>query len=148
MVSRVTAIPPELYEADETAWLDAMVALLDAGRASDLDFPNLREYLHDMARSERREVVSRVVVLLAHILKWEFQPDKRSGSWRATIRHQRFELRQQAEGVLRNHAEENLPRAYASAVEEAMDETGLSADSFPAECPYTLDQLLADDLPI
>ena len=63
------------------------------GRA-EMDYQNLSEYLADMARRDRREVFSRLVVLLSHLLKWEHQPEKRSGSWRGTILEQRRELRQ------------------------------------------------------
>src|SRR5215471_13894744 len=83
-----------LYEQDETAWLEAMSALAAAGRYDEMDFAHLSEYLTDMARRDRREVFSRLVVLLTHLLKWEHQADRRSGSWRGTIREQRRELRQ------------------------------------------------------
>jgi hypothetical protein len=95
----------ELYERDETAWLEAMSALAAAGRYAEMDFPNLSEYLADMARRDRREVFSRLVTLLAHLLKWERQLDRRGGSWRGTIREQRRELRQLLEsGMLQAHA--------------------------------------------
>src|SRR5438105_12801289 len=83
-----------LYERDETAWLEAMSALAASGQYVELDFPHLSEYLADMAKRDRREVISRLVVLLCHLLKWEHQPERRSGSWRGTIRAQRRELRQ------------------------------------------------------
>jgi hypothetical protein len=134
----------ELYEQDETAWLDAMAELIAQGRAADLDFPHLQEYLSDMARRDRREVESRLVVLIAHVLKWVHQPDQRSRSWRATVIEQRQELSDlAAQGVLRKHAETVLPQAYIKAVERAAAETGLATATFPAECPYTLDQLLS-----
>ena len=75
-----------MYERDETAWLEAMSALAANGRYAEMDFRNLSEYLADMAKRDRREVFSRLVVLLSHLLKWEHQPERRSGSWRGTIR--------------------------------------------------------------
>src|SRR5260370_22388682 len=78
-----------LYERDETAWLEAMSALAAGRRYAEMDYLHLSEYLADMAKRDRREVFSRLVVLLSHLLKWEYQPDKRSGSWRGTIRGQR-----------------------------------------------------------
>jgi hypothetical protein len=132
-----------LFLEDETAWLEAMAELIHQGRVAELDYVNLGEYLTDMARRDRREVKSRLAVLLAHLLKWQFQPDKRSGSWRGTIIAQRQELADLASGgVLRNHAEAILPEAYANAVEQAASDTGLPEGTFPAECPYTVDQLL------
>jgi hypothetical protein len=136
----------DLYHTDETAWLDAMVELLRRGAHADLDHPNLREYLSDMAGRDRREVESRLAVLIAHILKWVYQPDHRSRSWRGTIVDQRLELaRLVGRGVLRNHAEAVLGEAYREGVERAAADTDLPAESFPADCPYSLDELLAFD---
>ncbi len=142
-----TLSPSVLYEQDETAWLEAMAELIRLGRLDEVDYPNLAEYLADMARRDRREVESRLTVLLAHLLKWAHQPERRSGGWRATI----IEYRQYLEGlaslgVLRDHAEAVLADAYRKAVERAAAETGQPAETFPADCPYTFDQLLTADL--
>jgi hypothetical protein len=138
---------PALYEQDETEWLEAMSELAREGRAEDLDLPHLAEYLSDMARRDRREVESRLVVLLAHLLKWTHQPGHRSRSGRATGVEQRQELnRLIGRGVLRNHAEAVLAEVYAEAIERAAAETGISSDLFPRECPYILDQLLTVEL--
>jgi hypothetical protein len=146
MVQRTATALGRLYESDETAWLEAMADLIRQGRWDDLDYPHLGEYLTDMARRDRREVESRLATLLAHVLKWVHQPDQRSRSWRGTIIEQRQELaRQVARGVLRNHAEAVLADVYTEAVERAAAETGLPRSSFPAECPYTLEQLLSPE---
>src|SRR5580704_4397224 len=109
-----------LYERDETAWLEAMSALAAGGRHAEMDYHNLSEFLADMARRDRREVFSRLVVLITHVLKWEHQPDRRSTSWRSTILEQRRELGQDLEsGTLRNHAESMLAKAYAEARRQA-----------------------------
>jgi hypothetical protein len=148
MAVRIVDTLPELYERDETAWLEAMAELARDGRFEDLDLPHLAEYLSDMARRDRREVESRLVVLLAHLLKWHHQPDHRSRSWRASVIEQRQELNRLASrGVLRNHAEKVLPDVYSEAVERAAAETGLALDRFPGESPYTIGQLLAVELP-
>ena len=139
--------PSVLYEQDETAWLEAMAELIRLGRLDEVDYPNLAEYLADLARRDRREVESRLTVLLTHALKWAHQPDRRSGTWRGTIIEQRQELEWLASrGVLRNHAEAVLENVYRKAVERAVAETELPAETFPAACPYTLDQLLSADL--
>src|SRR4051794_33793470 len=96
MVQQIERSLTELYIADETAWLDAMADLIGAQAYAELDYTNLREYLTDMARRDRREVESRLVVLLLHILKWVHQPDHRSRSWRGSILEQRQELRRLA----------------------------------------------------
>ncbi len=136
-----------LYETDETAWLERTAELLRAGRLSEVDTQNLAEYLTDMAKRDRQEVFSRLVVVLAHLLKWQFQPDRRSRSWLLTILKQRQELEGLAGlGVLRQHAGTVLPDAYQYAVERVVVETGLSPKDFPATCPDSLDQLLSRDL--
>ena len=79
-----------------------MAELAAQGRLEELELSNLAEYLSEMARRDRREVKSRLTVLLAHLLKWRYQPDHRSGSWRGTIVTQRQELANLASrGVLR-----------------------------------------------
>jgi hypothetical protein len=148
MIQRAVATLAHLYESDETAWLEGMADLIQQGRLADLDYPHLGEYLTDMAWRDRREVESRLTTLLAHVLKWVHQPEQRSLSWRATIVEQRQELSRLADrGVLRNHAETVLANVYAEAVERAAAETGLAAESFPAACPYTLDQVLSPEFP-
>jgi hypothetical protein len=134
-----------LYEQDETAWLQAMSSLAAEGRYAEMDYKNLSEYLKDMAKRDFREVFSRLVVLWCHLLKWEHQPDRRSGSWRGTIREQRRELRQLLEsGTLRNYAESILSDVYEEARRQAADETELSLDLFPTEDERGLDELLAE----
>lgn len=148
MVQRTRLALPELYAEDETAWLDAMADLLAAGEYAELDYANLREYLSDMARRDRREVESRLVLLVMHVLKWVHQPTQQSRSWRASIVEQRQELRRLAgRGVLRNHAEAVLAEVYRDAVERAAAETGLPSETFPRECGYSLDELLAFEPP-
>src|SRR5258708_23611709 len=100
-----------------------------------------------MARREQREVESRLAILMAHLLKWQHQPKRRSRSWKATIELQRQELAQLLEsGTLHNHAEAALTRAYENGVRLASAEAGLPVSRFPVDCPYTLSLLLDPDL--
>ncbi|MEX2140240.1 MAG: DUF29 domain-containing protein [Pirellulales bacterium] len=148
MIQKRTTIDPQLYEADETAWLDSMYQLIEQGRFDELDYHHLGEYLADMANRDRRRVESRLTVLMEHLLKWVYQPDKRTRSWQRTILIQSEELLDDCEsGVLRKHAEASLVKSYAKAVKRAAIATGLSVQTFPAECPYTLDQLLSSGMP-
>src|SRR5215210_7158479 len=129
-LDRLTA----LYERDETAWLEAMAGLIRDRRFDELDYENLGEYLADMARRDRREVESRLAVLIAHLLKWEHQPRRRSGSWRATIEVRRQELARLLErSTLRHHAEAVRRRVHADGVRQAAAETGLPVSTFPSE---------------
>lgn len=144
MIAKSTEPLPDLYEADETAWLDAMAEFISEGRFGDLDYPHLGEYLTDMARSDRRKVESRLAILIMHVLKWMHQAEKRTPSWRRTITVQRQQLtRLLKSSTLRRHAETVLAEIYADAVELAADETELPEETFPAECPWTLDELLS-----
>ena len=135
-----------LYERDETAWLEAMSELLVERRYGELDHAHLSEFLADMAKRDRREVFSRLVVLMSHLLKWQYQPDKRSGSWRGTIRERRRELRQLLEsGTLRNHAQSVLLETYTEARKQAADETEVALDVYPADCAWELEEVLRED---
>lgn len=151
-----TATPAHLsalYEQDETAWLDANAALIREGKLDEVDFAHLAEFLEDMAQRDRREIKSRLTVLMMHLLKWQFQTEFRSRSWHSTIILQRAELVDLLQSkLLRHHAEAILMDAYATATLKASSETGLPRSTFPASCPYSIDDLLtvseqADDLP-
>ncbi len=135
-----------LYETDETAWLEQMSKLIDEHRYGELDYKHLGEYLLDMAKRDRREVFHRLTTLLTHVLKWEYQPRRRSRSWRSTILTQRYDLQDLLESrTLENHAAEVLPKAYARARKQAAAETGLAEGQFPEECSYTLADLLSEE---
>jgi hypothetical protein len=145
MVQRSPVATATLYEADETAWLEAAADLIRQGRFDEIERETLAEYLTDMAKRDRREVFSRLVMLLSHLLKWEYQPDHRSGSWRGTILEQQRELRQLLEsGTLRNHAIAVFAEAYTDARKQAAAETALARTAFPEECGWDLDSALAD----
>ena len=144
MVQR-TPVLTASNEVDETAWLEATADLIRHGHFDEVERDALAEFLTDMAKRDRREVFSRLVVLLTHLLKWEYQPDRRSGWWAGTILEQQRELRQLLEsGTLRNHAAAVFADAYAEARKQAAAETGLARATFPEECGWDLDGALAD----
>src|SRR5688572_1283354 len=106
MIARSIDTLPMLYDQDETAWLEVMSRLIAEDRLDDLDYEHLKEYLADMAKRDRREVESRLALLIAHLLKWQYQSEQRTGSWRATIEVQRQELERLLQsGTLRQHAQ-------------------------------------------
>ncbi len=145
MVQRTPTATAALYESDETGWLETAAELIRHGQIDAVDLATLAEYLTDMARRDRREVSSRLVVLLSHLLKWEYQADRRSGSWLGTILEQQRELRHLLEsGTLRNHAAAVFAEAYADARKQAAAETGLARGAFPEECPWDLEGALTD----
>lgn len=125
-----------------------MAELVRLNRLDALDYANLAEYLSDLAARDRREVRSRLVMLLMHLLKWEHQPDKRTPSWQTTILNESGELADLAgRGVLQTHAAKILQDSYQRAVTLAASETRLPVDAFPDKCPYALKQLLEVQLP-
>jgi hypothetical protein len=133
-----------LYERDFYAWSRQQAELLRAGKLAEADIEHIAEEIDSMGRTEKRELVSRLSVLLLHMLKWQHQSEKRSPSWEASIRVQRNRLA--------DHLDDNpslkplLPKALASAYRdaalEAVAETGLPGATFPATCPWTVQEVM------
>jgi len=136
-----------LYEQDLFAWTQQQVNLLTHQRWHELDVENLIDELEGMARRDRREMINRLIILIAHLLKWEFQPDHQSGSWRGSIQEQRLQLNGLLEDSPSLHQQfiESLEKAYPQAVKLASKETELPTTKFPNECPYELAQLSDED---
>ncbi len=134
------------YHTDFHAWAIEQAELLRAGRLAEADATNIAEELASMGRSERRELVTRLAVLLLHLLKWAFQPERRGKSWRLTIEEQRRQiLRHLGENPsLRAGIEEAMADAYADAVLRAERETDLPRDYFPWACPYSFTEATAE----
>jgi hypothetical protein len=134
----------ELYETDFDAWLARNLELLRESRFDELDVDHLLEEMEDMGRRERAELGSRLLILVAHLLKWQFQPTHRSSGWRGSIAEQRVkvERRLRLSPSLRPHLPDAIAESYADAVELAAEETGLAPPVFPQTCPYTPQQLL------
>lgn len=134
----------EVYEEDFHRWLQANVESIRLGNVSEIDAEHIAEELEAMGKRERRELVSRLTVLLAHLLKWQYQPSHRSHSWQNTLTVQRGELSDLLEDSpsLRAELEQYIDRAYARARLLAEDETGLQASAFPSDCPYALEAIL------
>ena len=136
-----------LYETDHAAWALKQASLLRAGLLSALDIEHIAEELDDIMGNNRRELHRRFRVLIGHLLKWQFQPENRSTSWRSTIRNQRNDIEDMiAESPsLRRLIPEKIASAYPKAVALACDETGLPKKVFPTVCPYSEPELLNDE---
>jgi hypothetical protein len=118
--------PSRLYEVDETAWLEETARLVRRKCFKELDRSHLAEYLEDMARGDRREVMSRLETLMMQLLKQEHQSWLKTAGWEATVRVQRHDLQELLSSkTLRNYAEDVLAQAYSRAVVGAAGETGL-----------------------
>ncbi len=135
------------YDDDFFAWTEEQARLLRAGELAEIDTLNLAEEIESVGRSDRREIRSRLMVLLAHLLKWRFQPDERSASWLSTVREQRDQIESILEDSpsLRPVIAEALTRAYKRARTVAAEETGLPETTFPADCPFTPEQIMAEE---
>lgn len=134
------------YEQDFYTWLMQNAALIRQGRFDEIDAENIAEELEGMAKRDRRQLMSRLAVLLMHLLKWQFQPGKRSSSWELTIIEQRRRVEELLKDSpsLKYQLEERLAEAYEIAILKAARETGLARQTFPPGCPYTLDEALDD----
>jgi hypothetical protein len=136
-----------MHDTDFYTWTQEQAALLRQGRLNELDLVNLIEEIEDMGRSEKRELESKLAVLLMHLLKWHYQPERRGASWEGSICEQRI----QAKKCLRENPglKSKLPDAFSEAYDtarfQAMRETGLKRSTFPDICPWSLEQVLDDN---
>lgn len=135
------------YEHDFYRWTQEQADLLRQGRLSAIDVDHLIEELETMGARERRELINRLKVLLGHLLKWRYQPERRSRSWRATIDEQRLSLDDLLDDnpSLRPTLDEQLIKAYRLGRLLAVKETDLDEDTFPSRCPFALADVLAKD---
>jgi hypothetical protein len=135
------------YDDDFFGWTMQQSDLLREGALSEIDLANLAEEIEDMGKSIRRELRNRMLVLLAHLLKWQCQPNLRSRSWSGTAKEQRRQINDLlAESPsLRPVVNQELAGLYSVARDKAADETGFPDTTFPAECPFTLEQILDRD---
>ncbi len=136
-----------LYDTDFYAWANEQAALLRAGRLSEADIENIAEEIESMGRSERRELVSRLTVLLLHLLKWHYQPTFRGNSWRLTIEEQRLQVSDHLSDnpSLNSQLDDAIRSAYRLGRVQAARETGFDRDMFPPNCPFTFDEAMNPD---
>ena len=111
------------YEKDFYAWAIHNAKLLREGKLSEVDIENIAEEIESMGKRERRELINRFAILIAHLLKWEYQPARRSKSWEHEI-------------------EEQLAHSYKKALLISEKETGFELKTFPKSCPFSLKQIL------
>jgi hypothetical protein len=133
-----------LYDQDFFAWANEQAALLRAGRLAEADIDHIAEEIESMGKTEKRVLVSRLTVLLLHLLKWQFQPDRRGANWEATIAVQRDDL---ADHLIDNPSlQARIPEAVASAYRKAVimtyGETALPPQTLPIICPWSFAQIM------
>jgi hypothetical protein len=144
MQSGSAGMGSNLYDADFFAWANEQAALLRAGRLDIADIAHIAEEIDSMGRSEKRELVSRLNVLLLHLLKWQHQPALRGASWRLSVANARDQLADHLADnpSLTARLAESIATAYRYASRDAARETGLAEEVFPAECPWPFERIM------
>jgi len=137
----------DLYEQDFCLWIEQAVTLLSENRLSELDRENLIEEISDMGTSQKHGLESNLEVVLMHLLKYKYQPEKRSNSWRSTLFEHRRRLQKafKTSPSLKRHFAEEFSDCYKAARKLASLETNISIDTFPITSPFTADQVLDED---
>jgi Domain of unknown function DUF29 len=146
-LTQTTALTPSLYDTDLFLWAQTNAQLLRERRFSELDIEHIIEEIEDMGKSEFRALESHLLVLMVHLLKWEYQPAYRCGSWRGSIDNARFAC---AKNIRDNPSfKPRLSTAvreeYPQARKSASYETGLPLTTFPITCTYTMEQILDEE---
>ncbi|TVQ53217.1 MAG: DUF29 domain-containing protein [Spirulina sp. DLM2.Bin59] len=138
-----------LYERDFYAWTLEQCKLLKVGDFERLDIVNLVEEIESLGKQQRRELEHRLGILVGHLLKWDYQPEKRSKSWWATIREQRRAAQRLIDQhpSLKAYLGEAMIEAHESGLDLVVKETPLNYRDLPAEPIYTLEQLLDPNFP-
>jgi Domain of unknown function DUF29 len=137
-----------LYETDFYSWSEEQAVLLRRAaelrlsRLPGLDWERLADEIEQLGQDKLDELNARYVVLVAHLLKWRYQPRNICGSWRGTINEQRFRIARvvRKNPGIRSRREAEFAEAYLEARQRALDETGLPSRLLPQTCPFTLQE--------
>ncbi|MBP0000782.1 MAG: DUF29 domain-containing protein [Cyanobacteria bacterium SID2] len=137
----------QLYEEDYTLWLDATVEKLRSSNYNEVDWNNLIEEIEDIERREGQSLESNLVVVLLHLLKWQFQPERQTGSWESSLIEHRRRIRRalKSSPSLKNYLVSVVDECYESVRKQARAETQLSLEVFPVNCPYDVEDILNDE---
>lgn len=138
---------PASYDQDFARWSTEQSTLIRQGRFDEVDLENVAEEIESLGRSDKREIRNRQEVLLRHLLKWEFQPQKRKAGWRSTIREQRRQIALliKESPSLKDYPASEIAWCYDLARMRAADETGLPESAFPEKCAYEAGQILDEE---
>ncbi len=133
-----------LYDSDFYGWTQQQAKALEEKKILDLDWRHLQEEIQSLGRQEYRELVSRLSVLIGHLLKWEYKPEKRSRSWFLTIREQRRAIQRHLRHnpSLKSRLEDAIIDGYEAGIDLALRETELPLRTFPDTLPYAFEQLI------
>ncbi|QHV00261.1 DUF29 domain-containing protein [Synechocystis sp. CACIAM 05] len=132
----------QLYEKDYSQWAETMADLLQSGKFTELDIENLVEEVRDLSKRERDRLLSSLRLIVHHLLKWDYQPKRRSRSWQGTIERERANIDlylKDSPSLKRYLINESLSKIYPTARADGFKETGLA---LPDTCPYGIDEVL------
>jgi hypothetical protein len=134
------------YEQDVCAWSEQTAAALRDRRLDGVDWDAVAEEILDVSKRERSKLESALRQVLVHMLKWQFQPGKRTRSWELSIIEHRLRAKRVLEEnpSLRRSAHVVVFYAYAIARVRAAKQTGIELDVFPEQCPFTLADVLPE----
>jgi hypothetical protein len=141
----------QLYDSDIAIWSEQMADLLRQGKFEQLDLAHLIDEVEALDRRERDRLVSSIRLILHHLLKWQYQPEKRTRSWFQTIQRERINAMAYLEdtpSLARIMDDEWLSKAYRRARQDAGIETGLALEAFPVDCPYGWENILNYEFPV
>ena len=134
------------YEKDIVAWANEQASFIRAGRFELLDLEHIAEEIEDVGKSEQRELENRMAILLAHLLKWQYQPARRGASWQKTIKVQRTQVNRRIQKTPSfKHTLQDTEwweDTWGDAITQASKETGIELTVFPESCPWTSEQIL------
>jgi len=135
------------YEDDVVAWANEQARFLREGRLDLLDTPHLAEEIEDVGKSEQRELANRMAVLLAHLIKWQLQSERRGASRQITIRNQRRGVARRLNKTPSLKPELKDPEWWLEVWDDATAQVASEASlsGFPETCPWSPGQVLADD---
>ena len=141
--------PPNLYDLDFYAWTQMQSELLRVGNWQALDIENLVEEITSLGKQQKQELRNRLGILIGHLLKWDYQPELRGKSWKATIREQRkqIQLHIQENPILKSYLDQAVIEAYELALALVVRETPLDYQDLPMESPYAIAQILDPKFP-
>lgn len=135
---------PNLYDQDFALWIVETLQNLEQRNFEQLDIKNLLGEIEDMGKSQKHALESNLAIILLHLLKWQYQPEKRSNSWKLTLREHRQRLHKALRDSpsLKVYYLTVLAECYQDGRELAADETGLDLTTFPVELPFTSENIL------
>ncbi len=143
-IKRPDETPATRHEEDLYTWVQEQVALLRAGRLTEVDAANVAEELSDVGNEQLDKLESAIAVLTQHLLKWDHQPERRSRSWEATVREQRGRIERvmKKNPGLKSQLQEAIATGYSYGRDRAVAETDFAYSVFPETCPHSFEQLM------